>query len=275
MCLNFSKQGTGTGGLLAFFAVELRTGTSGFSYKEWKGSFYPEKIAPGDMLAYYAEHFSAVEINNTFYRMPKREMLASWAEQVPEGFTFVLKASRRITHMKRLVDAGDEVDYLYRAAEVLGEKRGPVLFQLPPFLRKDTERLRGFLEVLPRDHRAALEFRHNSWQDAEVHELLAEFGAALCVADTGDPEAMIPTLEDRGTFGYLRLRDADYDDAALGDWVQRVRGANWGSAFVFFKHEDEGKGPAQAARFSALFDTFAPKRVAARKAPARTKKQRA
>jgi uncharacterized protein YecE (DUF72 family) len=231
--------------------VLLRVGTSGFAYKEWKGSFYPEKLPAKEMLRFYAGRLPAVEINNTFYRMPRRELLEGWAAQVPEDFRFVLKASRRITHVKRLADAADEVAYLYRAAEVLGERRGPILFQLPPFLRKDLPRLEAFLAGLPTGHRAAFEFRHESWQDDEVRAALRGAGAALCAADADD--AAEPALVASADFGYLRLRRSDYDEARLALWAERVRAQPWEEVFVFFKHEDAGAGPALAARFREVF----------------------
>jgi uncharacterized protein YecE (DUF72 family) len=164
--------------------MQIHVGTSGFSYKEWKGSFYPEDLKNADMLRFYAERFSSVEINNTFYRMPKAAMLEGWAGQVPPGFLFVLKASQQITHRKRLREAGEPLDYLLKAASVLGERLGPVLFQLPPSLRKDVVRLRDFLALLPEGHAFAFEFRHETWADDEVRDALRERNAALVCAPT-------------------------------------------------------------------------------------------
>jgi len=232
--------------------MQVLVGTSGYSYKEWKGTFYPEDLKAADMLRYYAERLTTVEINNTFYRMPKASVLENWAAQVGDSFVFVLKGSQRITHMKRLKDAGESVAYLFETAAVLGPKLGPVFFQLPPYLKKDTPRLRAFLDLLPADRSVAFEFRHESWFDEEVYEALRARGAALCAADTdesGDEGApVVPT----GGFGYLRLRRATYSDADLAAWAERVRGQAWDRAFVFFKHEDAGKGPAMAARFRRL-----------------------
>jgi uncharacterized protein YecE (DUF72 family) len=242
--------------------VEVFAGTSGFSYKAWRGRFYPEDLPASRMLTFYAERLATVEINNTFYRMPRTELLRGWAEQVPASFHFALKASRRITHVKRLRDAGEELAILYRVARVLGEHRGPILFQLPPFLRADVERLRGFLSLLPEGHQAVFEFRHPSWHDAPVFDALREAGAALCLADSGgESDAPFVATAD---FGYLRLRRAGYGDADLAGWQRRVRGAPWRRAFVFFKHEDEAAGPALAARFQALFAR--PRRAARRAA---------
>lgn len=228
--------------------MRLLVGTSGYSYKQWKGSFYPEDLAASEMLAFYASRFPAVEINNTLYQTPSRELLAKWAAQVPPGFTFVLKASRRITHQKRLNDVAEAVDHFFATASTLGDQLGPVLFQLPPNLRKDAARLRDFLALLPEGRRAALEFRHESWFDDEVYQALSARGAALCIADTDD--APSPFVATAG-WSYLRLRRADYDDAALDAWAERIRAQDWDEACVFFKHEEEGKGAALAARLIA------------------------
>lgn len=198
------------------------------------------------MLRYYAERFSTVEINNTFYRTPLESTLLHWAEAVPDGFTFVLKASQRITHMKRLKDVGPELGYFLQAASVLGDKLGPTLFQLAPNMKKDLARLTDFLALIPRTWRAALEFRHVSWLDDEVYDVLRSHNAALCIADTEDETTpFIRTAE----WGYLRLRRIEYAEADLALWAQRVGAQSWDEAFVFFKHEDEATGPALAARF--------------------------
>jgi uncharacterized protein YecE (DUF72 family) len=230
--------------------VRVLAGTSGFSYKEWKGSFYPEELAAAGMLSFYAGRLPAVEINNTFYRMPKPALLSAWSEQVPPEFRFVLKASQRITHRKRLKDAGEEAAYFFRTAATLGERLGPALFQLPPNLKKDLPRLEAFLGVLPEGARAAFEFRHASWFDDGVFEALRARGAALCVAE--DEELATPLVATAG-WGYLRLRRQDYDDAAVAAWAERVRGQAWGEVYVFFKHEDAGSGPRLAAEFLRRF----------------------
>jgi uncharacterized protein YecE (DUF72 family) len=230
--------------------MKVRAGTSGYSYKEWKGSFYPEKIAASAMLAYYAKHFSTVEINNTFYRMPAANVLLGWSEQVPAGFAFVIKASKRITHDKRLKNIEDDVAYLLKTMAALGEKRGPLLFQLPPFFRKDVDCLRAFLDLLPSEWPAALEFRHQSWFEDDVFGVLREHNASLCLADADD-ELEIPFVA-TANWGYLRLRRPEYTDADLGDWAKRVAEQSWKEAFVFFKHEDAGKGPEFATRFLKL-----------------------
>lgn len=233
----------------------IRVGTSGYSYKEWKGTFYPEKLKADQMLAFYAGRFSTVEINNTFYRMPKAELLQAWAEDVAgnPAFVFVLKAPQRITHVKRLqATAAEDVEHFVTTAATLGPRLGPLLFQLPPNQRKDAPRLRAFLTLLPGGARAAFEFRHESWFDEEIYDLLRAAQAALVVSDTDDTPPEGPPLVAASDWGYLRLRRTDYDEAALERWATRVRAQPWRETFVFFKHEDEGKGPQLAARFIAL-----------------------
>ena len=231
--------------------MRLYFGTSGFSYKPWKGPFYPEDLPDDQMLSFYAGKLSAVEINNTFYRMPKADLLERWADSVPETFRFALKASQRITHRARLENAGESVEYLWNAMQALGAHLGPVLFQLPPNFRQDLERLRAFLAELPDDLRAAFEFRHESWTDAGTLQVLRDGGAALCVADLEDaPE---PELSSTTHWGYLRLRGVEYPDESLARWAQRIRATGWKEAFVFFKHEDASAGPEMALRFADIF----------------------
>jgi uncharacterized protein YecE (DUF72 family) len=229
--------------------MRILTGTSGFSYKEWKGSFYPEKLPQRDMLAFYASQLPAVEINNTFYRLPKASLLDAWAEKVPEGFRFVLKASRRITHFKRLKEAGDENGYLVETAMKLGTLLGPILYQLPPNMKKDLERLESFLEILPASIEATFEFRHPSWFDEEIYAALRSHNRALCVAETedGDPKRVASA-----DWGYLRLRRSSYSQTDLKEWLGWIRDQEWDETFVFFKHEDEGTGPRLARRFLEL-----------------------
>jgi uncharacterized protein YecE (DUF72 family) len=230
--------------------MNIYVGTSGYSYKEWKGTFYPEKMRDPEMLAYYGKQFRTVEINNTFYRMPKPSVLEAWAAEVPPEFRFVIKASQRITHIQRLKDADDSVSYLLEVTGVLKDRLGPLLFQLPPNLKKDVPRLQSFLARLPSSRRAAFEFRHVSWFDDEVFGLLRQHQAAFCIAEA-DNDLEVPFVA-TADWGYLRLRQPDYDDAALNAWVKRVRDQDWQDAFVFFKHEDEGKGPQMAKRFLEL-----------------------
>jgi uncharacterized protein YecE (DUF72 family) len=229
-------------------SVQVRIGTSGYSYAEWKGNFYPEKMAAKDMLRFYAERFPTVEINNTFYRMPKESVLQGWAEQVPESFTFVIKASKRITHDQRLKECGELLTYLFRVTSTLGSRLGPLLFQLPPNFKKDVPRLKAFFDAMPERRRMAFEFRHASWFDDEVFETLRDRRAALCVADTGEePAAPLVATTD---WGYLRLRREDFSDEELRDWAGRIREQPWRDAYVFLKHEEEGKGPKLAARLT-------------------------
>ncbi|HMJ65114.1 MAG TPA: DUF72 domain-containing protein [Candidatus Binatia bacterium] len=230
--------------------MNLYVGTSGYSYKEWKGTFYPEDLAEKQMLRFYGERFRSVEINNTFYRMPKASVLEAWAQEVPADFSFVLKAPQRITHIRRLKDAGDSVSYLLDVAGVLKERLGPLLFQLPPYLKKDASRLREFLALLPKDRRVAMEFRHESWFDEEVFQLLRDHQAALCIAE-GEDGVEVPFVS-TADWGYLRLRRPDYGDPELKGWGEKVREPGWRDAFIFFKHEEEGKGPQMAKRFLEL-----------------------
>jgi len=225
-------------------------GTSGYSYKEWKGHFYPEKLPAGDMLSFYAQRLGAVEINNTFYRLPKESVLDGWAAQVPEDFRFSIKASRRITHFKRLKQTDDETAYLLRVLGTLGPMLGVVLFQLPPNFKKDLPRLESFLDLLPPRAPTAFEFRHQSWFDDDVVAVLRDRGCALCLADTDDGDP--PPLVDTGSLGYLRLRRADYSDEDLRAWADRIEEQAWDRVFVFFKHEDEAAGPRMAQRFLEL-----------------------
>jgi uncharacterized protein YecE (DUF72 family) len=229
--------------------MRIRAGTSGWSYAEWKGHFYPEKLAAKEMLRYYSGHFSTVEVNNTFYRLPNLTTLEGWSAQVPDDFTFVLKASKRITHDKRLKEVGDSVEYLLRTAATLGAKLGPFLVQLPPSMKKDLPRLRDFLPLLGRA-RAAFEFRHPSWYEDDVYAALRECNAAWCVADTG--EEGDPPFVATADWGYLRLRRVEYGEGDLASWAEKVKGQSWSEAFVFFKHEDAGTGPKLAARFLEL-----------------------
>ena len=229
--------------------MRVRAGTSGFSSKEWKGSFYPEDLPASQMLSWYSDQLPTVEINNTFYRMPKPEVIESWADQVGPEFRFVLKASRRITHFKRLKDVDDEVGFFLRSASILGERLGAVLFQPPPNFPKDMDKLRGILDLIGQPEKAAFEFRHASWHEQDVFDCLAESGAALCIADTESVEGSIVRT---GSMGYLRLRRPDYETQELTNWATAIAEADWAETFVFFKHEDEGAGPQMAAEFQKL-----------------------
>ena len=230
--------------------INLYVGTSGYSYKEWKGSFYPEKIPAKEMLHYYSERLSTVEINATFYRMPQPSMIENWQEQVPGTFRFSLKAPQRITHFKRLKETEEETKYFLETSSVLGDQLGVVLFQLPPNMKKDLPRLEAFLQLLPPATRAAFEFRHPTWFDDDVLELLRSQNRALVVSDTDD----MPTthIDKTADWGYLRLRRVNYSEENLADWVKRLRDQNWNETFLFFKHEDAGTGPRLAAQFIDL-----------------------
>lgn len=232
--------------------MKLHVGTSGYSYKEWKGNFYPEDLPAKEMLSYYSRHLPAVEINNTFYRLPQPGMIENWRDQVPPEFRFSIKATQRITHIKRLNNVADETKYLVETAGLLQERLGVILFQLPPNSKKDAERLRNFLALLPSETRAAFEFRHESWFDDEIFGLLRAKNCALVVSDTDEK----PLTEIIGTagWGYLRLRRVNYEASDLAEWMKRVQDQKWKDAFVFFKHEDEGTGPKLAAQFLKLAD---------------------
>lgn len=231
--------------------MKIRVGTSGWSYKEWKGDFYPDDVDDAGMLGYYAGKLGTVEVNNTFYRMPRTNVLERWAEATGDQFRFVIKASQRITHRSRLraETCKEAVDYLWQAVQVLGPRLGPLLFQTPPNLPWDRDRFRGFLDILPHGMRAAFEFRHPSWDCAEVRDALRDRGFALCIAET--EEAPEPTLHATADWAYLRLRRDSYDDAGLRAWAAKLASADWSEVYLFFKH-DEGAAPVTALRFVEL-----------------------
>jgi uncharacterized protein YecE (DUF72 family) len=235
--------------------MNIYTGTSGYSYKEWKGAFYPADLPAKRMLRFYGEHFRAVEINNTFYRMPKAAVVEAWAAEVPPNFQFALKAPQQITHRQRLKGPADSVKELLDTARALKKRLGPMLFQLPPFFKKDASALRDFLALLPSGCRAAFEFRHQSWLEQEVFDLLHEHRAALCIADA-ENDLEIPFIA-TAEWGYLRLRRTEYTGRELKAWAGRAREQPWKEAFVFFKHDDVGRGPAMAGQFAALAGSYA------------------
>jgi len=230
--------------------MNLHVGTSGYSYKEWKGNFYPEDLPAKEMLSYYSRRLPAVEINNTFYRLPQASMIENWKAQVPHEFRFSIKATQRITHIKRLNNCADETKYLLETAGLLGDRLGVVLFQLPPNSKKDVERLKNFLALLPNDKRAAFEFRHESWFDDETLDVLRTNNCALVVSDTD--EKPLEEIMSTASWGYLRLRRINYEAHDLIEWMKRVNNQKWTDAFVFFKHEDEGVGPKLAAQFLSV-----------------------
>ena len=224
--------------------MTLRAGTSGYAFKEWKGAFYPPTLSDDEWLAFYASRFPTVEINNTFYRLPKQSVLQDWASRVPAEFTFAIKASQRITHHARLKpECADAVDFLLQNTAVLGDRCGPILFQLPPNLKKDVDRLRGFLGLLPSGRRYTIEFRHESWFDDEVFAILRDRDVALCVAEQDDFKCPVQST---ASWGYLRLHRLDYDDAALGEWAKCVSAQQWSETYIYFKH-DEGNGSGPPA----------------------------
>ena len=228
--------------------MKLHAGTSGFAFKEWKGSFYPSDLKDDAMLGFYASRFPTVEINNTFYRLPKEGVLQAWAAQVPEPFTFAIKASQRITHWARLKpQCATAVEFLLKNTALLAGRLGPILFQLPPNLEKETDLLRAFLDMLPRERRYTLEFRHESWFDEDVFSILRERDVALCITEQADFAAPVVST---ASWGYLRLHRFDYDGAMLAEWSARIAAQPWNEAYVFFKHDEGiGSGPPAVGAF--------------------------
>ena len=241
-------------------AVKARVfvGTSGYNYPEWRGTFYPEKFSTDKMLAYYAERFPTVEINYTFYRMPTEKLLKGWSDGTPEQFTFTLKAPRRITHDSKLQRCEDLVQSFCRTARTLGPKLAVLLFQLPPNFKKDAAVLRSFLDLLPDGTRAAFEFRHPSWLDAEIYEALRGRNVALCVADS---EKMKTPVEVTADYAYFRLRDEGYQQPDIEAWAKTVNELPPHDAFVYFKHEEQGLGPEFANRLIAALGSAPPRTV--------------
>mgnify|MGYP003694204015 CR=1 FL=1 len=224
----------------------LLAGASGYSFKEWKGNFYPDTIKPEDMLAWYAARLPTVEINNTFYRMPRTTVLEGWSAATPDTFRFAIKASRRITHISRIKSesAAEPLGFLYRTLAALGEKRGPVLFQLPPNLKKDLPRLAEFLKLLPADHRAAFEFRNDTWFEDDVYDALKGVGASLCFSEREDNAP--PPLVETAPWGYVRLRLETYSDDDLKQWAARLEATSWRQVHVYFMHEPTAPAYARA-----------------------------
>lgn len=222
--------------------MKLYVGTSGFGYRAWKGKFYPSDLQPADMLRYYGEHFRGVEMNNTFMRMPAPSVMKGWTTQVPRHFKFAIKAPRQITHARRLLNANEPLRRLLKTTAFLKDRLGPLLFQLPPNFKADVPRLRDFLGLLPRRPRIAFEFRHPSWFDDDVFSLLRKHRAALCIADTDEDDVRVPFVATTD-FGYLRLRRTTYRKPQLARWAEQIQAEKWRETFVFFKHEDEARGP--------------------------------
>lgn len=235
------------------FDMKHWIGTSGFQYAEWKGKFYPEDLPAAKMLPYYAEHFSTTEINYTFHRIPAPKTIENWNKLTPATFRFGLKAPQKITHWSKLGDCGDTIRYFCEVISGLGERLGPVLFQLPPTFKKDTDVLSAFLRELPAVVRAAFEFRHESWFADEVFDLLKTHKAALCIADTADlATPKNPTTD----WGYLRLRREDYSKIDIEKWAAFVRAQKerWSDVYIYFKHEEAGIGPKLAKEMGELLE---------------------
>jgi uncharacterized protein YecE (DUF72 family) len=228
--------------------VKLLAGTSGYAFKEWKGEFYPKELKDDGMLGFYASRFPTVEINNTFYRLPKESVLREWGDRTPDGFTFAIKASQRITHFARLKpECGDALAFLLRNTSVLADRLGPILFQLPPNMKKDLARLHGFLELLPAGGRYAIEFRHDSWFDEDTFRLLRDRDIAMCIAEQDDFKCPVVCT---ASWGYLRLHKLDYDASSISAWAKCVGEQTWTNAYVYFKHDDGvGSGPPAVAAF--------------------------
>ena len=230
--------------------MKLYVGTSGYSYKEWKGRFYPEKIAASEMLSYYASHFPAVELNNTYYRLPQPDTVENWRAQVPKNFRFSVKAPQSITLYRRLKDVDAQTKQLLETVAALEDRLGAVLFRLPEDMKKDLQRLESFLKKLPAETRAVFDFRHPTWFDDDVRELLRRHNRALCVSDT--EEQPCSEIDKTADWGYVRLRRVRYSKSELVEWAKRIAAQKWKTVFVFFKHEDEATGPKLAAEFIEL-----------------------
>ncbi|MGH7617596.1 MAG: DUF72 domain-containing protein [Gemmatimonadaceae bacterium] len=231
--------------------MKLHAGTSGFAFKEWKGPFYPPDLKDDAMLAFYASRFPTVEINNTFYRLPKESVLQSWASQVPGSFTFAIKASQRITHFARLKpEAASAVEFLLKNSAALGPGLGPILFQLPPNMKVDVDRLRAFLALLPADRKYTMEFREESWFHDDVYALLRERDVPMCIIDQPDFSSPVaPTA----SWGYVRLHRFDYDAPALEQWHRTIASQPWNEAYVYFKHDEGiGSGPPAVDAFRRI-----------------------
>lgn len=226
--------------------MSIYIGTSGYAYKEWKGKFYPDKIRPDEMLPYYSARFGAVELNNTYYKLPPPENFEKWRAETPADFKFAVKAPSTITHIRRLKDIAEPLRQLLEAAAPLKEKMGPVLFQLPPNFKQDLARLKEFLKALPPKGRFTMEFRNETWFTEETFALLRDHQVALCVAEAEDSPAA-PALATAG-WGYLRLRRLNYTLPELRKWADFISAQKWSNAYVFFRHEETGTGPRFAGK---------------------------
>jgi len=226
--------------------MRILAGASGYSFKEWRGTFYPDKMKPEEMLPFYSSRLPTVEINNTFYRFPRQNVLEEWMRITPAAFQFAIKAPRRITHIGRLKPESvtEAIGWLYDNMGPLGDKRGPVLFQCPPTMKKDAARLEAFLALLPPDHRAAFEFRNDSWFSDEVYEALRKAGASLCFSEREDNAP--PPLVETAPWGYVRLRLEEYSDDDLAQWARRLESTGWKHVYAYFMHEPTAPAYAQA-----------------------------
>lgn len=229
--------------------MAILAGTSGFSYKEWVGSFYPEKLAAKAMLAHYATRLPIVEINNTFYRMPSAAAVAAWRAEVPESFRFAIKVPRRISHVKRLRDCGEDIAFLLAALVELGPCLGSLLVQLPPHAKCDEAVLADFLHAVPVGTRLAFEFRNPSWLVPAVFRQLEARNAALVQSESDEKFEPLPWTAD---WAYLRLRRVDYSAEDLERWLARLDAFGAQQAQVFFKHEDGATGPKLAAQLLSM-----------------------
>ncbi len=233
----------------------LRIGTSGWHYASWRGPFYPAALRPPEFLGFYQTRFSSAEINNSFYRLPTADAVAAWREGTPEGFLFAWKASRFITHMKKLKGVEESIDLVFGRMAGLGEKSGPVLFQLPPMLKADRDRLGGFLAILPRGYRYTIEFRHPSWYEPPILDLLREHDASLCLSDHAAAPA---PWEVTASFVYVRGHGpggryaGNYSDETLDAWAARI--AEWRAegrdVYCYFDNDIKSAAPFDAQRLT-------------------------
>jgi len=224
-------------------------GTSGFAYKEWKPTFYPPDVPAKNFLTYYASQFSSVEIDSTFYRMPRENVIEAWKQSTPEDFRFALKASQRITHWQRLTVPSDALDYWLKAIQGMSERLGIALYQLPPFFRADFDRLAAFLDALPTGMASAMEFRHASWFVDDCYRLLERHNVALCIHDANETTTPIRLT---APVTYVRLRRDEYSDERRAEWTARIRGwVNDGvEVFAYIKHEGNPDAPLIARQFA-------------------------
>lgn len=237
-------------------------GTSGYNYSEWRGPFYPSDATDNVLLRLYGERLSSVELNHTFFRPTSVRQMQAWAKEAPEKFAFSVKAPRGITHDLRLRDAADLVTDFFETARAMKTKLGVILFQIPPFLRRDVARLEDFLHQIPTGFRVAFEFRNRSWLTDEVFECLGRFGVALCAVDSAERE--VPP-QSTAPFGYIRFRQPGYGDEDLAAWARRIQevGAGWEDVFAYFKHESDARGPAYAMKLRTLLEAETPAATAA------------